>query len=86
MGRLHCVQAMKFFNTAGPCRPDWHYMLPATERLQADNIDRMIRQRSYFVVYVPRQVGKTTAMLELARELTANGEYVQQFQMWPWKW
>lgn len=51
-------------------------MLPATERLQAYNVDRMIRQRSYFIVHAPRQVGKTTAMYELARELTASGEYV----------
>ena len=21
------------FNTAGPCRPDWHYMIPAERRL-----------------------------------------------------
>lgn len=67
---------MRFFNTGGPCRPDWHYMLPATERLKAFDVMRLIRQRSYFVVHAPRQVGKTTAMLQLAQQLTKSGDYI----------
>lgn len=51
-------------------------MLPATERLAAFDVHRLIRQENYFVVHAPRQVGKTTAMHELARELTASGDYV----------
>jgi len=67
---------MKFFNTGGPCNPQYHYMLPATQRLEAYDVDRLIRQQSYFVVHAPRQVGKTTAMDALAGELTASGDYV----------
>ncbi len=67
---------MKFFNTGGPCNPDDHYMLPATQRLEPFNIPRLLRQKGYFVVHAPRQTGKTTAMLALARELTASGEYI----------
>lgn len=67
---------MRFFNTGGPCNPEIHYMLPATQRLEAYDVDRLIRQQSYFVVHAPRQVGKTTAMEALARELTASGDYV----------
>jgi len=67
---------MRFFNTAGPCKPDEHYMLPATHRLEAFNVERLIRQRQYFVVHAPRQVGKTTAMHELAKQLTASGDYI----------
>jgi DNA polymerase III delta prime subunit len=37
---------------------------------------RLIEQKGYFVIHAPRQTGKTTAMLELARELTASGRYV----------
>ena len=66
---------MRFFNTAGPCDRRWHYMLPASERLRADNVMRLIEQHSYFVLHAPRQVGKTTAIIELARELTASGQY-----------
>ncbi|MEZ4714016.1 MAG: AAA-like domain-containing protein [Caldilineaceae bacterium] len=67
---------MKFFNIGGPCNPDDHYMLPATQRLEPFNVPRLIQQKSYFIVHAPRQTGKTTAMLSLARELTASGDYV----------
>lgn len=67
---------MKFFNTGGPCTPEDHYMLPATQRLEAFGVERLIRQKQYFVVHAPRQVGKTTAMHELAKELTASGNYI----------
>jgi hypothetical protein len=63
----------KWFNTAGPCKPDIHYMLSATERLP--EIKQLIAQENYFVIHAPRQVGKTTAMLKLAQELTASGKY-----------
>ncbi|MCB0063204.1 MAG: hypothetical protein KDE19_13870 [Caldilineaceae bacterium] len=67
---------MRFFNTTGPCNPTDHYMLPATERLEAFDLDRLLAQKSYFVLHAPRQTGKTTAMLELARQLTAAGGYI----------
>jgi hypothetical protein len=63
----------KWFNTAGPCQADIHYMLPATERLP--EIKKLIDQRNYFVIHAPRQTGKTTAMLTLAQELTASGGF-----------
>jgi DNA polymerase III delta prime subunit len=63
----------RWFNVAGPCRPDIHYMLPATERLP--DVMRLVRQQSYFVLHAPRQTGKTTAMLALAQELTSSGQY-----------
>jgi hypothetical protein len=49
-------------------------MLPAAERLP-DVID-LIDQQKYFVLHAPRQVGKTTALLALAAELTAAGRFV----------
>ncbi len=66
---------MHFFNTGGPCNPTYHYMLPATERLVNGDVHHLIAQQAYFVVHAPRQTGKTTAMLALARELTASGDY-----------
>ncbi len=62
-----------WFNTADPCQADIHYMLPSTVRLP--EIVNLIAQRNYFVIHAPRQVGKTTAMLALAQELTASGQY-----------
>lgn len=67
---------MRFFNTTGPCNPIDHYMLPATERLEAFDVARLLAQKSYFILHAPRQTGKTTAMLELARQLTAAGDYI----------
>ena len=63
----------KWFNTAGPCKPDIHYMLPPLERLP--NLERLVAQQGYFVIHAPRQTGKTTAMLALAQQLTESGQY-----------
>ena len=63
----------RWFNVAGPCKPDIHYMLPASTRLP--DVLRLVDQQSYFVLHAPRQSGKTTAMLALAHELTARGNY-----------
>ncbi|MDH6058976.1 ATP-binding protein, partial [Chrysosporum bergii ANA360D] len=63
----------RWFNTAGPCQWDIHYMLPTSDRLP--QLKRLIDQRNDFVIHAPRQTGKTTAMLTLAQELTASGEY-----------
>ena len=63
----------RFFNIAGPCQPDIHYMLPPTHRLP--DVLRIVDQRGYFVLHAPRQTGKTTTMLALARELTISGRY-----------
>jgi hypothetical protein len=63
----------RWFNTAGPCQADIHYMLPALDRLPS--VDRLITQRGYFVIHAPRQTGKTTAMLTLAQQLTVQGQY-----------
>jgi hypothetical protein len=64
---------MKSFNTYGPCLPEDHYMLPAAERLPG--VRGVIDRKIYFVLHAPRQVGKTTAVMELAQELTAEGRY-----------
>ncbi|WP_017328040.1 AAA family ATPase [Synechococcus sp. PCC 7336] len=63
----------KWFNTAGPCKADIHYMLSPLARLP--QVNRTIAQQGYFVIHAPRQTGKTTAMLALAQQLTASGQY-----------
>ena len=63
----------KHFNTAGPCQSDIHYMLSPTARLP--DLKALIDGRNYFIIHAPRQVGKTTAMIALAEELTNSGEY-----------
>jgi hypothetical protein len=61
----------KYFNIAGPCFPDEHYMLPALERLPG--IMRIVEQRSYFVLHAARQSGKTTALMALVDEINQKG-------------
>jgi hypothetical protein len=61
------------FNIAGPCRPDWHYMIPAERRLP--EAPGLVEQYGYFVVHAPRQTGKTTALRSLAERLLASGRY-----------
>ena len=57
----------RYFNIAGPCFPDEHYMLPALDRLPEAR--GLVRRRQYFVIHAPRQTGKTTALKALAREI-----------------
>ena len=64
----------RYFNTAGPCIPAKHYMLPALDRLPG--IRRLVNMERYFVIHAPRQTGKTTAVKALAREINAKGEKV----------
>ncbi|MDX9719499.1 MAG: ATP-binding protein [Myxococcota bacterium] len=63
----------RFFNTAGPCRAEEHYMLPAEAR--TPEARPLIEGGHYFVIHAPRQSGKTTLIRNLARELTAEGKY-----------
>ncbi len=64
---------MRYFNTTGPCEPDRHYMLPAAARLP--DADMLFERGSYFVIHAPRQTGKTTTLLALARQFTQHGRY-----------
>lgn len=60
----------RWFNTAGPCNPKDHCMLPTERRL--GDLRTLIERKAYFVVHAARQSGKTTAMLHLASQLTAG--------------
>jgi hypothetical protein len=63
----------KKFNTAGPCEPEFHYMLPVLPRLLS--VDDMIEGRFYFVIHAPRQSGKTTFLQELVKKINSEGQY-----------
>jgi AAA domain len=61
----------RVFNTAGPCDPARHYMVPPLPRLP--EAEAIVEQQGYFVVHAPRQSGKTTTLRALARALTEEG-------------
>ena len=66
---------MRFFNTAGPIKPEMHYCIPSLERLNMDEVHALIRDAKYFVMHAPRQTGKTSALLALRDLLNAEGIY-----------
>jgi len=64
----------KFFNTAGLCIPEDHYMVDPLKRLR--EVERLIEKKLYFTIHAPRQSGKTTYLYALARKLNAEGKYI----------
>ena len=59
---------MKAFNTAGTCRPNEHYMVDITERLEI--IRKMIAKGDYFCINRGRQYGKTTTLKAISSSFT----------------
>ena len=64
---------MRFFNTAGPVRPDEHYCVPPLERFDLEEVLRLVETKKYFVLHAPRQTGKTSALLALCDLLNGQG-------------
>ncbi|MCX6582887.1 MAG: ATP-binding protein [Candidatus Aminicenantes bacterium] len=64
----------KFFNTAGLCSTDKHYMVDPLKRLAM--IENLINKEFYFVIHAPRQSGKTTYLHALTRKLNGDGKYI----------
>ena len=63
----------KFFNTAGPCIPDDHYTVPSEAR--CGDLQALVREKRFFVIHAPRQVGKTTLIRDFVRQLNQEGHY-----------
>ena len=66
---------MRFFNTAGPIKPDMHYCIPPLQRLDLDEVLTLVQNGKYFVLHAPRQTGKTSALLALRDLLNTEGTY-----------
>ena len=66
----------RFFNTAGPQKPDLHYTIDPLSRFDIDEVLMLIRQQKYFVLHAPRQTGKTSCMLALRDLLNRQGDYI----------
>ncbi|MBQ4406532.1 MAG: ATP-binding protein, partial [Bacteroidales bacterium] len=65
----------KYFNTAGPNKPDIQYTLNPLKRINLAEIESLIGQEKYFVLHAPRQTGKTSMLLALRDYLNASGKY-----------
>jgi hypothetical protein len=64
----------RFFNTAGPCKPELHYVLPPLLRLNLPEVEALIAAQKYFVLHAPRQTGKTTCLFALQDHLNRGGQ------------
>jgi len=78
----------KYFNIAGPCHPDEHYMIPSESRCRG--LTDLIDQKQYFVIHAARQTGKTTLLLDLVKKLNRelssmrHGRPARQHCCWIW--
>lgn len=66
----------RFFNTAGPNRPEEQYTIDPLKRFDLDDVLMLIAQKKYFVLHAPRQTGKTSCLLALRDYLNKQGRYV----------
>lgn len=66
----------RFFNTAGPQKPEICYTIDPLSRFELDEALTLIRQQRYFVLHAPRQTGKTSCMLALRDYLNTEGDYI----------
>jgi len=71
--RVRVARLKKHFNTAGPCNPNWHYMVPPLPRVP--EAPGLVESGAYFVLHAPRQSGKTTFLYAFAKQLTQDGEF-----------
>ncbi len=71
----------RFFNTAGPNKPDINYSIDPLSRFDLAEILLLIRQQRYFVLHAPRQTGKTSCMLALRDYLNGQGSESRQAHM-----
>ncbi|MCU0753818.1 MAG: hypothetical protein MUE46_01680 [Xanthomonadales bacterium] len=65
----------KHFNTAGPGKPELHYLIDPLSRIDLEEIESLIEQHRYFVLHAPRQTGKTSCLLALRDHLNAEGRH-----------
>jgi len=65
----------KFFNTAGPNKPDIHYTLAPKDRVNWPELSGLIAAQKYFILHAPRQTGKTSLLINLMHFINGQGQY-----------
>ncbi len=74
----------RFFNNAGPSVAEDHYMIDPLQRINVTYIERLIRQKRYFVLHAPRQTGKTSCLMALMHHLNALGYELTDLRVPDW--
>ena len=70
---LKILVMIRYFNIAGPCNREKHYMIDAFSRLKG--VEQLIDMEQYFVIHAARQSGKTTYLKDLTQRLNESGKY-----------
>ncbi|MCL2125615.1 MAG: AAA-like domain-containing protein [Oscillospiraceae bacterium] len=65
----------RFFNTAGPMIAADHYCIDPLTRIDWEDIQRLIRDKRYFVLHAPRQTGKTSTLMAMMRVLNVENKF-----------
>ncbi|RQD76220.1 AAA-like domain-containing protein, partial [Desulfonatronospira sp. MSAO_Bac3] len=65
----------RFFNNAGPVKPEIHYTIDPLQRVDWEEISGYIDQQRYFVLHAPRQTGKTSTLLAMMKAINEKGRY-----------
>ena len=64
-----------YFNTAGPIDADRHYHIDPLTQVDWPEVEWLINQQHYFVLYAPRQSGKTSTLLAMVNKINQQGDY-----------
>ncbi|MDM8525639.1 ATP-binding protein [Desulfococcaceae bacterium HSG8] len=63
----------KFFNTAGPCKQELHYMVDPLPRLPI--VPNLVEGQHFFIIYGPPRSGKSTYLQALMHQINEEGNY-----------
>jgi hypothetical protein len=67
------MQANRFFNNSGPVNGTDHFCVSPIKRLDTEKVWQLILQKKYFLICGPKQCGKTSYLLALAKLINRNG-------------
>ena len=62
MIRSDLLTIMRFFNTAGPVRPDEHYAIPPLDRAGLGDLLELILREQYFALRAPHRSGRMSVL------------------------
>ena len=66
------MQASRFFNNSGPVNEIDHLCVSPIKRLDTNKVWQLILQKKYFLICGPKQCGKTSYLLALAKTINRN--------------
>ena len=74
MERYVPIAAHKFFNNSGPVNQTDHFCVPPIKRLDPNKVWQLIQQKKYFLICGPKQCGKTSYLLALAKMINKTNQ------------